>query len=303
MANRCLTDDAHLGRMRLPPIPRKKETEQNLMQNDDILLNLPRLPRIERCPFVQTKISPALTDGERNRKMSNPCLKRKGILKLSTEARRNTVAYVGGGLPRNEQVEVSATSQKDHSPKQDMATISPIDEKAFRRPVHLLRRRIKPERVYRHGHGQMSHEELLAFDQNMDQLRVFTDRDKKMEMRDFYGTKFDPNRTDNGDVTSYTAVFELEYKSGTIVRDSTCAAKRKSPKNMLPSKKETKARVEVRFLEALDLHFYHYYRNTHPGRRMAICEEIERNICTDNVALSSVRDTLRLQEVLNSWML
>ena len=275
------------------------------MQNGNFLLNLPRLPRIEGCPFVQSKISPAFPDREGNRKLSNPCLNRKGIIKLSTDARKNTVVHVGGDreLPRNGQFELRATSQKDPSPKQDMAKISLIDGDVFRRPVRLLRRRIKPERVYRRGNGQVSHEEQLAFDQNMDQLRAFTDREKKMEMSDFYGKKFDPNRIDNGYMTSYTAGFDLENKSRTIVCESTCPVSRNSPKDKLPSKRETKDRIEVRYLEALDLHFYHYYRNTHPGRRMAICEEIERNISIDNVALSLVRDNLRLQEILDSWLL
>ena len=67
-------------------------------------------------------------------------------------------------------------------------------------------------------------------------------------------------------------------------------------------KKETKARVQGRFFEALDLHFYHFYRNTHPGRRMAICEEIERSIIVQDVALTCFREHLSLQEVMNTWI-
>ena len=63
-------------------------------------------------------------------------------------------------------------------------------------------------------------------------------------------------------------------------------------------KEETKVRVQGRFYEALDLHFYHCYRNTHPGRRTAICEEIERKIVIANVTLTRFREHLSLEEIL-----
>ena len=58
--------------------------------------------------------------------------------------------------------------------------------------------------------------------------------------------------------------------------------------------------MQGRFYEALDLHFYHCYRNTHPERRMAIFEEIERKIVIDDVTLSRFREHLSLEEIRNT---
>lgn len=49
--------------------------------------------------------------------------------------------------------------------------------------------------------------------------------------------------------------------------------------------KETDVRVRGRFHEALDHHFF-FYRHNHPERRMAICEEIERSIVAEYLALA-----------------
>ena len=43
-------------------------------------------------------------------------------------------------------------------------------------------------------------------------------------------------------------------------------------------------------------------RNTHPERRMAICEEIERKIVIDDVTLTRFREHLSLEEILNTWV-
>ena len=154
----------------------------------------------------------------------------------------------------------------------------------------------------------MSHRELLAFDQNMEQLLTFTERDKVFEVRDFYGKKMDPNKTGSCDMMSCVSMFEAEKRldNKTGEGNEYCASTTKSvlEDNELSSgREETKKRVRGRFYEALDLHFYHYYRNTHPQRRMAICEEIERGIVVDSITLSWYRENLRLQDVLNTWIL
>ena len=48
--------------------------------------------------------------------------------------------------------------------------------------------------------------------------------------------------------------------------------------------------------------FCYCYTNTHPERRMAICEEIERKIVIDDVTLSRFREHLSLEEILNTWV-
>jgi len=115
-----------------------------------------------------------------------------------------------------------------------------------------------------------------------------------MELRDFNGEKIDPKTTGNIDITSYIATFEVQRKAN--------GNKRASKEKTGPDEK-TDVCVRRRFYKVLDHHFYHYYRNTHPERRMAICEEIERTIVVDDLALTCVREHLTLQDDMNTWML
>ena len=290
MADRCATNGSRSGQSRLPSISGRKGTEQNLH-------GLLRLPRIEGNSLVEAKV---LKEREGNRKLSHPSLNRKEIRKLSGDSRRNTVAYVqGSGVPQNCEGQLNCASENVYSLKKDVADTAPVVQSVFRRPVHFLRRRIKPEIVYRHTNG---HEKLIVLDQNIDELSAFTGREKNVGLGYLSGTKFDANRAGNGDITSYMAVFEVKNKSSSV-QESKSASTRNIPEHKAPSKQERESRVKTCFFEALDLHFYHYYRNTHPERRMAICEEIERTICVDNMTLSSVRDHLRFQESLDGWML
>ena len=168
------------------------------------------------------------------------------------------------------------------------ATTSTMSQKTPRNSIHLLQRRVNPGRMYQQNNDRISYEELLAFDQNIDQLHAFTERDVKWSnMKDFSGKVIDPKTTGNGDITLYVERFEEDVKK----RNSVDHDRR------LSLKKETKLRVQGRFYEALDLHFYHCYRNTHPERRMAICEEIERKIVIDDVTLSRFRGHLSLEEI------
>ena len=332
MANRCMANGAHLGQTKLPPIRRKYGLQPKPMLRDfgdeKFPSRLPRPPQIEGRPLLQPKISQAFREREGNRESlstyltiseKNPSylgrdgglethfeqinkvekMKTKEIINLNCKVGKKNSTHHEGELPNRCMVHINYVAEKDYSPKKAMN----IAENAFRRPVQLLRRSLKPEKVYQPGNGQMSHEELLAFDQNMDQLHAFTERDIKIDVNDFHGKKINLNDSENGDITSYMTIFETEHRANRRLYESRRAATKINPKNKLPTKKETKARVEARFLEALDLHFYHYYRNTHPARRMAICEEIERTIFIENVSLSWYRDNLRLQDVLDSWML
>ena len=108
----------------------------------------------------------------------------------------------------------------------------------------------------------------------------------------FTGKVSDPEKTWNGDITLYMERFEDDGKK----RRSADRDKR------LFLEKETKVRVQGRFYEAFDFYFYHCYSNTHPERRMAICEEIERKIVTADVTLSRFREHVSLEEILNTWV-
>ena len=304
MANGCVTKGARFGQtLRLPPISGRKGAKQNMVFKDNFLRSLPKLPRIKGNP-LDAKISPALQEREKNHKLSNPCPDRKDIRKLSGDSRRKTVGNrEGADLAQRGKGQLNCTSQNIYSLKKDFTETAPIIQSLFRRPIHLLRRRINPsERVCRHTSGPISHEEVLVFDQNINQLSAFEEKEENVGMSDLNGTKFDANGAENGDITPFVAVLEVKNKSRSV-QESNSASKKNMPESKTPSKKERESRVKTCFFEALDLHFYHHYRNTHPKRRMAICEEIERTICMDYMALSSVRDYLRLEEILDGWML
>lgn len=62
--------------------------------------------------------------------------------------------------------------------------------------------------------------------------------------------------------------------------------------------------IRERFLKALDTHFYNEFMTANCGRRMAICEELEKLISGDGkTSLNGLREHLRLQDVLDSWVL
>jgi len=84
---------------------------------------------------------------------------------------------------------IRSICREGDSPKNAITKDKPTAAKMLRRPVQLLRRRLKPCKAYQHGDGQIPYEELLSFEQSLDQLRTFTERDKMMELRDFNGEK------------------------------------------------------------------------------------------------------------------
>ena len=325
MAHRCVTNGVQSGQTRLPPIRRKYGSINNSMRQDfgydNLPSSLPRLPRIESRPVVATKTSLPHQERKGTKKSFNSCFaidEQFPPLRLPATELRNPFERSSEfeGLNGDENPVIGSGVRgvdgiylDGDLPKNGTFKVKPIVESArpFRRPAQLLRRRLRPSKAYQHNDGQMSHRELLTFDQNMDQLRAFTERDKGVEVKDFNGDKIDPNNN-NGNITSYIAMFEVgrradssshdESKSGASTGDTT------RPVDDQPAESdETKTRVRGRFYEALDLHFYHYYRNTLSERRMAICEEIEQSITVDNITLSWYRENLRLQDVLNMWML
>lgn len=107
-----------------------------------------------------------------------------------------------------------------------------------------------------------------------------------------YERKITTLKTGNIDVTSYVATFEVQRKANGEMRfhgKITCPDK------------ETDVRVRGRFHEALDRHFF-FYRHNHPERRKAICEEIERSIVAEYLALACFWENFSLQNDINTWM-
>lgn len=311
MAHKNRPNAALSNQMTLPPIRRICSIAQDPIslnsEDGNSPLRFLKLPRLERRPIVKSKTPLSLQEtGQKNESYKSyaaidknfpplrQAIAKQGTCSLerrksSKDARRQEEIYVHSGVHRIESI-----CRECDLPKNAITKDKPIAAKVLQRPVQLLRRRLKPCKAYQRGDGQMSYDELLSFEQNMDQLRAFTERDKMIELKDFNGEKIDPKKTGNTDITSYIAMFEVQRKAN----DKKCASTEKTSPD-----EETNVRVRGRFYEALDHHFYHYYRNTHPERRMAICEEIERSIVVDDLALTCFREHLSLQDDMNTWML
>lgn len=322
MANRYLTNGAQTGQARLPPIRRKYGSINNPIfqdfRRDSLPSSLPRLPQVENRRLLaaktssflpqERKISSFFTDDKKLPPLRRVATEPRNALKRSTESRGlngEQKALAGCGLRSVDDIYLDDDQAKNGTFKDEAFA---ENTGPFRRPAQLLRGRLRPSRAYmcQHNDGQISHGELLRLDQNMDQLCAIAERDRVIEVRDFNGEKIEPRKTENCDITSYMGMFAVESKAdSSSSEDGKCASTVKTDHNTgLPRvSEETKKRVRGRFCEALDLHFYHNYRNAHPERRMAICEEIERNIVVDNITLSWFRENLRLQDVLNIWML
>lgn len=323
MAHEYVTNS---GATRLPPIRRKYGSVDNSefknFGRETLALpsTLPRLPRIENRQVTATRWT-YIDQQQRQGHQKSLCFTIDGNfppLRLAAKKLRNPFerSSTFGGLNGGEETLMGSRVHEadrihlDGKISKD-GTLKPKanDENArpFLRPEHLFRRRLRPSKAYQQGDSHMSHRELLALDQNMDHLRAFTERDKVIEVRDFNGKKIDPNKTGNHDITSCIAMFEdvkgTDKNISNGNNNGASTTKAAQDNEMSSESEETKMRVRGRFYEALDLHYYHYYRNTHPQRRMAICEEIERGIVVDNITLSWYRENLRLQDVLNTWML
>ena len=306
MANRRPVNAA-LGRgpAKLPPIPRNYLSGQSIMSQEcgkgNSPTHCPRLPRIECCPLVQSKNPSSFRESEEN---NFPCLTiDEKSLRPFYKIVKKSVERSYHRMERMKELKITDDASmrsgfptwKDHasfSSKKEVTKIIPHPQKALQRQMHLVRRLLKPERFYRNNNGQMSYEELLAFDENIDQILAFSESEaKRVEIKDFNGETIDTtaNNMEDRDITSYIDIFEKQ-------------STKKSFQEELPLRKETNLRVQKRFFEALDIHFYHCYRSTGPQRRMAICEEIERHIVDDGVALTSFREHLTLQDTMSSWV-
>ncbi|KXJ18618.1 hypothetical protein AC249_AIPGENE3763 [Exaiptasia diaphana] len=100
----------------------------------------------------------------------------------------------------------------------------------------------------------------------------------------------------NEGVSSLITVLDEDEK---FKKNSEKELENESPKN---SGAETS--VRQRFLKALDAHFFNEFVNAKTGRRMAICDELEKDIIGDGkTSLTGLREHLRLQDVLDSWVL
>ena len=297
MANRRLRGIDHSNQAKLPSIMRKSTTSYSPVDTEDKDITL-HFPTFQRCETNHPRRIKAPLSFPAVKKLNQYfCLAFDNELPpIPQIGKKSGISFkkVSGDQERksNDKLDNKQMHGSLHRQEKE-ATTSTMSQKTPRNSIHLLQRRVNPGRMYQQNNDRISYEELLAFDQNIDQLHAFTERDVKWSnMKDFSGKVIDPKTTGNGDITLYVERFEEDVKK----RNSVDHDRR------LSLKKETKLRVQGRFYEALDLHFYHCYRNTHPERRMAICEEIERKIVIDDVTLTRFREHLSLEEILNTWV-
>lgn len=279
MAYRNSTGKALKNQTRLPRITNNFDNTRDPVSNESTDSKSPlgflRLPQIGR-PFTgqsnpvsslrgqQTFMSYEAasvdakyrTVGRATRHHKTSSIERK---KDSKEVTRNEETYASSKAST-----VEDNHFDNHSVKGRMVKGTPGGDNSLKRPIHLLRRRLRPERAYQGSCSQILHDELLTFDQNMDQLRACTERDNVIELRDFTGKRIDVNKTGDSDITSYIAMFEVERKTnGSYINDNKKLSKCAVTEQTSPEE-ETNERVRGRFYETLDHHFFHHYRKTHP---------------------------------------
>ena len=158
------------NQMTLPPIRRICSIAQEA--NDISPLRFLKLPRLERRPVVKSKTPLFLQEKEqKNESYKSYVAIDKNFTPLQAATKQGTCS-----LERWRGFKDAQRFEESH-----------VHVHKLRRPVQLLRRRLKPNKVYQQGDSQMSYDELLSFEQNLDQLRTFTERDKMMVLRDFTG--------------------------------------------------------------------------------------------------------------------
>ena len=211
MANRYLTNRAQTRQARLPPIRGKYGAINNPMfqdfRHDSVPSSLPRLPQVENRRFLaantssflpqERKISSFLTDDKKLPPIKLVARDSRNPLKRSTESRgmnREQRALADSGLHSVDDINLDDDQAKNGTFKEEAFA---ENTGPFRRPAQLLRRRLRPSRAYmcQQSDGQISHEELLRLDQNMDQMCAFTERDKVIEVKKILtGRRSSPTR-------------------------------------------------------------------------------------------------------------
>lgn len=168
----------------------------------------------------------------------------------------------------------------------------------FSKPRFGRRSTAQRSKLYRTQSKEVLDSEILTIEEKNPHLFAARDVAKHMiDFKDMQGKRIESSSVYKDDITRILP--DLEEKN------ISCFEEEKDDNMARQDTQEAshKRRVRRRFFEALDLHFYNNFVTVNPGRRMAICEEIERTIVADNVNLAWYREHLRLQEVLDSWVL
>ena len=193
------------SQMTLPPIRRICNIAQDpssIRKHSNSPVRFPKLPRIERRPNMKSQTPLSVQEIEQRNKSYKCCVAiDKNFAPLQTATKQGACSLERWKGPKDTQCQeethvhsgmhrIGSICREGDLSKNAIAEDKPAAAEMLRRPVQLLRRRLKPCKAYQHGDGQMSYEELPFFEQSLDQLRTFTERDKN-----FNGGKIDPEKT------------------------------------------------------------------------------------------------------------
>lgn len=158
-----------------------------------------------------------------------------------------------------------------------------------------------------------SDEEMLSLEKQMGDMLVTTRKEKSSDLLDISGRLVQSSyvykeRESTLQIASSDALSNCEeiLKRNRHHRRFCLAAKSTDSQSADPlsqiSLEETR-QIQKRFYKTLDIHLTNQYRANHNTRRNAICEEIEKSLISDGASLLWWREHLRIQQVLESYML
>ena len=160
-----------------------------------------------------------------------------------------------------------------------------------------------------------SDEEILCLEKQMGDLLVTTRPEKYSDLFDLSGklmesssvyeeSKSDSHVSSSKAISNYEEIFRRNRGQRKSHKDHFASAgSTQSGDESSELTPDAKRQVEERFYKALDVHVFNDYRANHQERRMAICEETEKNTFSDGVSLAWFRESLRMQDVLDNWVL
>ena len=189
MANRRLRSIDHSNQAKLPSIIRKNTTSYSPVDtaDKDITLHFPTFQRCDTYHSRRNKAPPSFPAGKKSNQYF--CLAFDNELPPIPQIDKKcgiSFKKVSGDQERKSIDKLDKQMYRSRYMLEKEATISTRPQKAPRHAIHLLQRRVNPGRMYQQNNDRISCEKLLAFDQNIDQLRVFTEKDVKWrEIKDF----------------------------------------------------------------------------------------------------------------------
>lgn len=229
---------------------------------------------------------------------------------MSTTSRRSQQSLNSGQLEKKAMLK----SETDNLPQ--LKTIKSAENTEKDRWITFpFKRFLRRSGCYEQYSVINSDEEMLGLEKHMQDMLVTTKNEKQHEILDFSGrvvassSAFNENEcalqmTSSESISRYEKVFARNsYQSCSNISFGSSSASKGSAAPLSQLTIEEKRQMQKRFYKVLDEHFSNQYRENYQRRRNAICEELEKGIFYKGVNLRMSRETIRLQWVLESWML